>query len=243
MRRSGSTHDARRASASIMNAVSEAKSLGAVQDMVVRRARFVAGEPVRALGENPPMNPTPEQLVPRIKHLAFEQALVRAGIPEAQRPVIEPLCGELVVTYAFDLPGEFVMASAAQIVQAGVPPSQWRDCAVANLRAAMRRDGLSVSFHRPEPPVIEARCGGDLEACLLLVDGFWGHVQSEFGAPVVVAAPRRDVLYIVCAPDAAALDMLARRAGAALHATDGPHGLSEQLMRRDGTAWRLAAAA
>lgn len=185
------------------------------------------------------MTASPDHLVPRIKHLAFEQALVRAGVPEALRPVIEPLCGELVVTYAFNLPGQFVMASRARIDGTSIAPLQVRALAVANLRAAMRRDGLKVQFLQREAPLIEVQSGGDVEACLLLVDDFWSHVQTQFGGPIVVSAPRRDRLLFACAPDARALDVLGQQADAILHASNDPHGLSAQLMQRNGSEWCL----
>lgn len=45
---------------------------------------------------------TASQLQPRIKHLNFLRALREAGVPADEVPYHTPLCGELLVTYAFD---------------------------------------------------------------------------------------------------------------------------------------------
>ena len=63
-----------------------------------------------------------DQLQPRIKHLNFLKALQAAGVPPAQQPSHMPLCGELIVTYAFDLPDSFMMATPNLVELAGVDP-------------------------------------------------------------------------------------------------------------------------
>ena len=47
---------------------------------------------------------TASQIVPRIKHQNFLAAVAGAGVPEGDKPYTEPLAGDLLVTYAFDLP-------------------------------------------------------------------------------------------------------------------------------------------
>jgi len=51
-----------------------------------------------------------QQLVPRIKHVNFRKALQERGLPEEHLPATTPLCGELLVSYTFDLPEQFVIA-------------------------------------------------------------------------------------------------------------------------------------
>ncbi|MEM7478655.1 MAG: hypothetical protein AAF483_27035 [Planctomycetota bacterium] len=58
-----------------------------------------------------PIEPSPSVIVPRIKHLEFLDSLREMEIPEEQLPICEPLAGELLVTYAYDLPDMFAMVT------------------------------------------------------------------------------------------------------------------------------------
>src|SRR5688572_7228204 len=53
---------------------------------------------------DPAFELNPSLILPRIKQAEFNNALKAAGAPPDQWPVTEPLVGNLVVTYAFDLP-------------------------------------------------------------------------------------------------------------------------------------------
>jgi len=61
-----------------------------------------------------------DQLQPRIKHLNFLKALQAGGVPPEHQPSHAPLCGELIVTYAFDLPDSLMMATPGLVESAGV---------------------------------------------------------------------------------------------------------------------------
>ena len=65
-----------------------------------------------------------DQLQPRIKHLNFLKALQAAGVPPDQQPSHAPLCGELIVTYAFDLPDSLMMATLGLVESAGVSAAE-----------------------------------------------------------------------------------------------------------------------
>jgi len=171
-----------------------------------------------------------DMLVPRIKHLAFGRALRSQGIPADQMPVIEPLAGELEVTYAFDLPDQFRMASPAALRQAGVEPRQVRAVASENLR---RRLGPVQVYSRGGVDLVVT--GEDLEACLLLVEPFWSETQARLGPEFAVCVPRRDRLLISHGLDAEALDATSVAAREFHAERNDAHALSLQLMvRRDG---------
>lgn len=61
-----------------------------------------------------------DQLQPRIKHLNFLKALQAAGVPPDEQSSHAPLCGELIVTYTFDLPDSLMMATPGLVESAGV---------------------------------------------------------------------------------------------------------------------------
>ncbi|HEX8405580.1 MAG TPA: DUF1444 domain-containing protein, partial [Duganella sp.] len=80
---------------------------------------------------------TASQLQPRIKHLNFLRALREAGVPAGEVPYNTPLCGELLVTYAFDLPDSLVMATTGLLERAGVGVNDLPTLAHANLRRVL----------------------------------------------------------------------------------------------------------
>ena len=73
--------------------------------------------------------PDASQIVPRIKHTNFLQALREMGTGPDDTPVTEPLVADLLVTYAFDLPDMFQMvvrliASASALLSRNC--ARWR---------------------------------------------------------------------------------------------------------------------
>ena len=124
-------------------------------------------------------------LVPRIKHVAFERALREHAIPAEHLPVFEPLVGELLVTYAVDLPNPFGMANPTNMSRAGLSPSAARTFAFVNLRARLSK----VVFDRG-PGGALARTGGDWKACFRLLDELWQITPLRFDVGFVVCALR-----------------------------------------------------
>lgn len=184
--------------------------------------------------EPPALQLRREQLVPRIKHLNFIKTLQAYGIPVAQQPATTPLCGELLVTYAFDLPDQFVMATPEQLEQAGISVAEMPALALKNLAQGM-----------PPPPrlrkqgCMDVRIDGQTEATLLLLDDFWQQIQAGLGGDIVATAPRRDRLLVCDAGDAGALELLDKKSQAAFTEVQDEHALSlQKMLRRDGR-WEL----
>ena len=175
-----------------------------------------------------------EQLQPRIKHVHFINALRQGGVPQEQWPCTTPLCGELLVTYAFDLADGFVMATPSMLREAGVIGDELAELGRANLRRAMpqpqffAKDGCGL-----------AHTGGELEATLLLLDEVWQRMQPNFAGAILAAVPRRDRILLCDGGDPAATAALARQTGEFFDQQDDAHRLSTQLMRRNGDGWSL----
>jgi uncharacterized protein YtpQ (UPF0354 family) len=134
-------------------------------------------------------NPDRSTLVPRIKHLNFTAALKAMNIPADQLPYTEPLVADLLVTYAFDLPGLFQMASQAALAAAGIAPAEARDVAIGNLKKQL--PGIGVQEHGPVCSVVT---GNNLEACTLLATTWWEQMATQIPGEIVAAVPSRDVL-------------------------------------------------
>lgn len=170
------------------------------------------------------------QLVPRIKHRAFVETLERAGVPAEQRPLTMPLCGELLVTYAFDLPDSFVMATPSLLEQADIAPDEVARLATANLT----RDMGEVQFDNQRDCGV-VHVGGDLEATVLLVDNVWSKIDAKLQGELLAVAPRRNRLVVCDSANAAALAALPGLAGELFNEEQDQHRLSQQIMvRREG---------
>lgn len=174
------------------------------------------------------------QLQPRIKHLNFLRALREAGVPAEEVPYNTPLCGELLVTYAFDLPDSLVMATAGLLERAGVGIKDLPSLAHANLRRVLpqpqffAKDGCGLAY-----------TGDGMEATLLLVDDVWNEMQPNFRGEILVTAPRRDRILMCDSADAAATAALRVQTREAFDEYDDPHRLSTQIMVRQGSGWAL----
>lgn len=179
----------------------------------------------------------PEQLTLRIKHRHFIDALRAHGVPEAQMPATAPLCGELLISYAFELPERFVMATPPLLAQAGIAVADCRSLALANFKGRFSAQLMRTGIHEG---LIAVRTGHDLEAVMLVFDGFWqGHVRPELRGELLACAPRRDVLLIADAAVPGALEALRAESSRVFSATVDSHALSLQLMRWAPGGWRL----
>jgi hypothetical protein len=174
------------------------------------------------------------KIQPRIKHINFLKALDAAGVPPDQRPSTTPLCGELIVTYAFDLPDSFVMATPPLLAQAGLGDADVTARAMAYLQKQVPHP---QSVARGACHLVQS--GGELEAALLLLDAFWDARQAEVSGEILVSVPRRDRLLTCDSADAAGLASLRLQTEEFFIEHDDAHRLSKQIMvRRNGT-WSL----
>ncbi|WP_265285301.1 DUF1444 domain-containing protein [Verminephrobacter aporrectodeae] len=176
-----------------------------------------------------------EKLIPRIKHVDFLKELKEYGVPERQHPASTPLCGELLVIYAFDLPEQFIMATPDQLAQAGIAVSEMPALALQNLARRMPPTTQHVDQHG----CVAIRTGGELEATLLLSDSFWEPMQASLGDAIVAAVPRRDSLLLCDSRDARALGQLDSEAQRIFTGTQDAHALSVQKMLRRNGHWEL----
>ena len=177
---------------------------------------------------------TRDQLVPRIKHHAFVLTLERAGVPKDQQPAITPLCGELLVTYAFDLPGSFIMASPSMLRDAGIMSGEVAQLALANLRRQLPEPQF---FRRDDCGV--AQVGDDLEATLLLVDSVWSAIAPTMQGELLAVVPRRNRLVLCDSANQEAMGALRELADDYFDEEDDQHRLSKQVMVRRGGCWTL----
>jgi len=175
--------------------------------------------------------PDRSALVPRIKNLQFTAALKGMNIPQDDLPYTEPLVADLLVAYAFDLPGMFQMASRSAIAQLGIRPEETRGIAIDNLKRQLPEIG-----HAEHGPVNQIVTGENLEACTLLATTYWDAMAEETEGEIVLAVPSRDVVLFCSSKSNEGIKAL-REVSAEVLQAETTHGLSDRLLVWRGSRW------
>jgi hypothetical protein len=152
--------------------------------------------------------------------------------------VVEPLAGDLLLTYFRDLKPTYDVVTEPELEEYGTSPEQLREMALKNAREAWRGN---IKFLDARDPLFEIVGGATangiaMTAPTILYDALWAVVADNFG-PVVVAFPRRDRILHAKLGDPAGLALL-RKEMASLD-FDGPDALSRLLYEKSGGAWRV----
>lgn len=176
----------------------------------------------------------PDQLQPRIKHVAFIKALQASGIPPDQMPPILPLCGELLITFAFDLADSLQMATPQTLRDTGIAHGDMLPLALRNLKRAMPQPQFFAKNN-----VGLARTGNGLEATLLLTEDIWTDMQPNFSGQILVTVPRRDRILMCDSANVAAVGSLRDQTREFFNEHQDQHRLSTQILARQGQSWTL----
>jgi uncharacterized protein YtpQ (UPF0354 family) len=172
-------------------------------------------------------------IVPRVKNRNFTTALLEQGIPEDQMTLVDPLFGELLITYAFDLPRSFQMVSENCLVDLGLTKEEVKSIAIENLRKQIpeiKRQG--------NPPLMTIVTGGNLEACVILLQEFWQFLSQKIPGKIVISVPHRDILFVTSSESEDGLKQI-RKATADIFGKDKVHSLSPNLFAWDGNSWEV----
>lgn len=181
---------------------------------------------------SPAMGPGVEQIVPRIKHRNFELMLEKAGVPDYQRPFTLRFVADLVVTYAFDVPGMFRMVTPADLERLRLPVEELREVALSNLQREIPDIGMRQGQH-----VFQVVTGNDLEACVLLADELWEEWAHAFPGGIVAAVPSRDVLVVCDGQSADGIAALKETIGHVFQ-KETNHALTKSLLQWTNRRWR-----
>lgn len=176
--------------------------------------------------------PTADQIVPRIKHLNFQAAIeeIAAKDPDSC-PLVQPFVGDLLLTYAFELPEAFMMLREIDRIRLGLSVEQVRAKALENLKKQ-----LPPVKQGGKPPLMMLAVGNNLEACLLLIDELWNKAAANVPGKIVVAVPSRDMLMFTSSERPEGLAQLRELARVARE-REPVHGLSECLLAWDSGKW------
>ena len=182
-----------------------------------------------------------DSVVPRLKVGAFLEALARQSIPAEQMPVTKPFVGDLLITYAFDTPKQFIMASEVLLQRAGLTRESVGAVAQRNLARILRNQDVApkeagLSLYTVALP--------DLAACLMLVDSLWeGAMARRIPGEIVVAVPHRDRLLACSRQHVDKLELVMKGEAVARSQKPDNHALSMKLFRRAGGRWSVLGAA
>jgi uncharacterized protein YtpQ (UPF0354 family) len=176
--------------------------------------------------------PTKSNIVPRIRHKGFIDGIKAAGVPDDQLPVIEPFVDDMVVTYAFDLPGIIQMVSPGNLADLGLRPQGLRKVALENM---VRDKQIGVE---EIDPVFRIVMGDNLEATSLLARGFWNDVEKELSGDLVMTVPSRDVVYFCDSATDEAVWLMNDMAGQTREQEEG-EVLSDKLFIWKNEKWEV----
>ena len=157
-------------------------------------------------------------------------------LSERESPVVEPLAGELIVMYAFDLPGRFEFVTRRDCGKFGIAPEDLRSLSVRNLRT--RREKPQVN---QTGDCLMFILDGDLEASLLLAGVVWEQVAPKIPGDLIAAVPSRDTLVVTGTNVTSGADRLKSVVNRvwASPSVNRKLLLTRSLLIRQGTAWRL----
>ncbi len=177
---------------------------------------------------------SPSLIVPRIKHANFLAAMSEIVHEDEDAPVVEPLVGDLLITYAFDLPTAFRMMRAQDLSQLGITLAELRLIAIHNLKKQLGE--IEV---QGDPPLVNVVVGNNHEACLLLVDELWESLADDIPPEIVVGVPTRDVVLVTTTASTKGGLELLRQATRTAHERESTHALSLNLMVQRKGKWEV----
>jgi uncharacterized protein YtpQ (UPF0354 family) len=179
-----------------------------------------------------PEMPKADSIVPRLKHLNFLGVYDQVDAPAEARPITEPFAADLLVTYAFDMPEMFQMVSLLDCDELGLTPQRLRAIALANLRRQMPPVQIEGT-----PPIYIAKVGGEMEACLLLLDEVWEDIASQLPGEIVAAVPARDLLMFTSSEWTDIVVELRALTQETVEKFPDRHNLTTALLTRRGGRW------
>lgn len=180
------------------------------------------------------LEPTADQIVPRIKHLNFLKTVkeITAKQPEAT-PLTRPLVADLLVTYAFDLPAAFLMVREMDRQRLDLSLDQIHSTALANLQKQ-----LPLVRQGGKAPLVRLSVGNNLDACLLLIDEIWQKASAIVPGTLVVSVPSRDIVLLTSSESEQGLNAM-RQISKETREREPVHGLSEQLLTWANGKWSV----
>ena len=137
------------------------------------------------------LTPTNPLVVPRIKQAThFNQMLESTlGTKEQSRPIVEPIAGDMIATYAIDAGVMYKMVSPSSLKEYGLEQSALHPMAITNASPFIKQARITqirklYQLHAEE----------NMAACSILFPALWREWEQKAGGKLVVAFPHRDLV-------------------------------------------------
>ena len=176
------------------------------------------------------LEPDGSSIVPRIKHTNMLAALGEMQVPPNELPFTEPFAADLLIAYAFDLPGMLQMVKVSDLQRLGLTPQELRDIALENLRKEL----TDIRAKGQGTPIIWLTAGEDLSACLLLLDKLWRDLSKQLPGEIVVAVPERGIVFATSTEWPGGLELMRELTDGALERAHTHRLTGRFLVRREG---------
>lgn len=198
----------------------------------ITRAWPSAGELLRYGGNRSPMNYS--NLLPLVRRRDSPDFAGQDKGSEAS-PVTQPLVGELLVAFAFALPGGLQWLTRGQFQQLGLTEDELRQQSqefflkgLSQLKGQPLR-GTVLGLGPDETLLTTLKIGNSREASLLLLEHVWNQLGDQLQDEVVVAVPSEDRLMFTGLKNSTGLLTMARLAEQAFR-DSGSRALSPDLL-------------
>jgi Protein of unknown function (DUF1444) len=157
---------------------------------------------------------------------------INSGTSKKSTPVIQPLCGDLVLSYFHDLRPTYPAVSVDELQEYRLSHKELRELAWNNALKAWRT--LKI---RPSGNVFEiAGVDAGMAACTILHDRLWDRLQQIDG-PIVAAFPHRD--FVLYARSAFSGEVAALREAVDRIDFRDAHALSRHLYQWQSSSWQI----
>jgi hypothetical protein len=199
-------------------------------DRVDEVARFV----ISVVGETGSQADPAELLVPSLRTRSYLWA-VQKLMPNAESlPLWEPLAGDLVIFYQYDLPTKLAASRAGDFPVTSM--KQLRKIAVSNMEPWL----YHISAMKIESMISQTVEGNSwVSPSLILVDKFWDLVKDRFPEGALIAVPKTDQLFLFDRRDPKAVEF-ARAVIEEMYQSDYGQLSDEIFVWRDGKIELLA---
>ena len=167
----------------------------------------------------------------RILPVVRDDAFVAQATLNRDDPTVNtPLVADLSVLYVLDFPDRVQFLLESNLADLELDEESVRDLAVDNLAA--KSDEYRVQTMEG---IYFLELDGMYETSALLLDEFWSAIETEIGAPPVVAVPTRDILVFAPSNDPIGVELVNRLA-VQIEAESG-YPISRTLLIRRNDRW------
>jgi hypothetical protein len=192
------------------------------------------------------------QIVPRIKHIDFlvavkpvlAQLAAAGGDPITRAPITRPLVGDLIVSYSFDTPTQFISVTHQDMHDLGLNADSLHEVAVNNLLNFVGSSVTVQDLHLYQAIAM----GGDLEASSLLIPALWNSLSMKFSGELLAVVPSRNTVLFMDSRHQvqaggntlSAMQVLDLMCAVALDTRKDStnHGLSENVLAWRNSSWQ-----